>query len=137
VEQVASHLELMHFNQRGSIDMQAHRWFNSVIRHVMDVPRAERPQRTRNQFPSSRNDPRGSIADLSLTLGESAAERHEGAGTPAMVVPVGALSGQPAQQPRFTFPLAGEPNVVTIDGVLSSAQLDRRQTELAVRRKST
>jgi hypothetical protein len=81
--------------------MQAHRWLDSVIRHLMDVPRAERPQRTRNQLPSSRNDPRGSIADLSVTLGEYAAERQKGAGTPAMVVPVGALSGQPGQQPRF------------------------------------
>ena len=98
--------------------MQAYRRFNTFVAHLMNVSGAEGPQRSGHQFSSPRDDPRQSVANFGMPLGEYAAERDEGARAAAMVSPVGALTGQPGEQPRFEFRIAGKADVVAIHGIV-------------------
>jgi hypothetical protein len=50
-----------------------------------------------------------------VALGEYSPESDEGAGTAAVVVPVGPLTGQPRQQPSLELWFAGEADVLTSD----------------------
>jgi hypothetical protein len=54
---------------------------------------------------------REAIANLGVSLGQYAAEGDEGASTPAVIMPVSALTGQPGQQPRLEIVLAGKADV--------------------------
>jgi hypothetical protein len=92
--------------------VQAHRWLDSAITDVVDVSRTKRPQSTGDQLSDSQNDPRWTIANLGLLLGQHATESDEGASTATVIMPVGALAGQPGQQPRLELLLAGEANVI-------------------------
>src|SRR6476620_2340892 len=92
--------------------MQAHRRLGSAITDVVHVSRTERPQRTSDQLSAARNDPRWTVANLGLLLGQHATQSDEGASTATVIVPIGALTGQPGQQPRLELLLAGEANVI-------------------------
>jgi hypothetical protein len=56
-----------------------------------------------------------------MPLDEYAAEREEGARAAAVVVSVGALTGQPGQQPRFKFRITGKADVIAIHGTVGTS----------------
>jgi hypothetical protein len=53
-----------------------------------------------------------------VALGEHATQGDECAGTATMIVPGGALAGQPGQQPRLELMLTGEADVVASNRIV-------------------
>ena len=114
----------VHLHQRRGVDVHADRRLETVVGHPVDVLGAERRAASRRGAPAA---PRRCVvaerADRGGALGERAADDHEGPGAAAVVVPVGALTGHPGQQPGLEIRSLGQAGVVAGDRVVGDQRI--------------